>query len=224
MIYLDSGVFKAFSMKASFKDEDTQINQYTNDRKYYEELVGKWGHLSDLSFTKVTLTPEQQARLDLLNGSEAVNQGNFEGTFALFVEHGVVVPEEVKGCFLEGKGEEYKNTTLDYYRELKRQKFKAIRDAGTSAPINGVQVGRETDRETILGAVRNFDSLTLVDGKKPWIMADNSVQLLTKEQLAELDVLYSIRKDACFVKYTDAVNALQAAQSIEEVMAVQMPE
>jgi len=109
---------------------------------------------------------------------------------------------------------------LDFYREVKRLELKQIRAEGTVAPINNIQVGREEDRETIKGSIENWDLLVLTEGKKAWIMADNSVQLLTKAELQAVEPLYAVRKDQCFNAYGIAVEELKQASSIEDIMNV----
>ena len=52
--------------RVRFLDGDIERTHYTDDRRYYEQLIARHGHLSELRIEPLTLTPEQQQRLDSL--------------------------------------------------------------------------------------------------------------------------------------------------------------
>jgi hypothetical protein len=99
---------------------------------------------------------------------------------------------------------DYVNTTVapgarDYY--------KLMRDITIAAPINGVQVARLEDRENISGTIRKWDALGS-PAAIPWIMADNSVALLSKEDLIAIEDAYAQRKAMAFAEYQQRVAEL----------------
>ncbi len=58
------------SYRIRFLDNDIERTQYSDDRRYYEQLIAQHGHLSDLQIEPLTLTPEQQQRLDAIKGAD----------------------------------------------------------------------------------------------------------------------------------------------------------
>jgi len=108
---------------------------------------------------------------------------------------------------------------LSQVKEEKRSAFKALRDEEIAEPINGVQVGRLEDRENIEGAISRFETIA-PDGVN-WIMVDNSVVVLTKQDLQNVADEYAIRKAQIFNKYGTLSSALDKAETIDEVLAVE---
>lgn len=103
--------------------------------------------------------------------------------------------------------------------EEKRVKFKLLRDKEIAEPINGVQVGRVEDRENIQGAIDRFDTLA-TDGAIGWIMADNSIKMLTKLQLIDIADGYAIRKAQVFNNYGMLCLTLNEAETVEDIIAI----
>lgn len=224
MIKFTSNNYEFYPLKATFTDNGDPRTDYGDDRFYWEDLVGKWGHLNNLHIEQVQPTEEQAARLAVLNGLEAEHKSIYPAECSMFVEHGVIVEDE-EGCpFLQPLAEGYKGSTLGYFRELKRQELKEEREARTVAPINNVQVATRQDRERMEGALKSWELLEKnPDGTKNWIMVDNSVQPLTKEQLQAVVDGYTARVDQCFNAYGLAVYQLEQAQTVDEIMTVQLP-
>ena len=50
-------------------DNDVERTHYNDDRRYYEQLIAQHGHLADLRIEPLTLTAEQQQRLDAIKGA-----------------------------------------------------------------------------------------------------------------------------------------------------------
>lgn len=219
MIYFQNNEAQFYNTKATFTDSGHPVEQYTNDRVYYEDLVGKWGHLSNLVFEDVVPTEEQQSRLAALNALEFDNKSLWQGTCATFVEHGVIIPEAENP--LISLYPAYETTTLNFFREDKRQEFKQARDEAIAAPVNNVQVGRIEDRENVTGTISNWDALGLTTSIN-WVMADNTIQALSKADLEAVVVAYAQRKALLFSQYETAVNALNEASTIESILAVEM--
>ena len=223
MIKFTGNVASFYPLKVTFKDYEEERVQFTDSKKYYEDLGSKWGHITELRFSAVIPTVMQAERLGIVNSIVDDNKELNGGTYAEFVQLGGSLSElESLVPFLDTYKEEY----LDHFRELKRQELKVLRDEGTASPINGIQVGRSDDRENIKGAIDNWDALLLVEGKKGWVMADNSIQFLTKAELQAIEPLYSVRKDQCFNSYGITTAQLQEAQTVEEIMEItlQLPE
>lgn len=84
--------------------------------------------------------------------------------------------------------------------EINRQKLKEERDAKIAAPIQGVQVASVEDRENIQGTIRKWETLGNPPAI-PWTMADNSVSLLTKDDLIAIEDAYTLRKAQAFQEY-----------------------
>ena len=218
MIQFSNNIASILPTLATFTDNGNTIHQYTNDRNYYEDLVGKWGHLSNLVFTNVIPTDAQTDRLDILNNIEADYKENWGAECSMFVEHGIIIPDT--DCpFLQPLVNDYLEATLSHFRELRREELKAQRDEVVDSAINNVQVGRITDRENIQGTLANWDVLGLGDSIN-WTMADNTVQALSKEDLQAIYVGYATRKAQCFALYEQAILALHNANTIEDIMNV----
>jgi hypothetical protein len=219
MIYFQNNEAQFYTTKAIFTDTGRPVEQYTNDRQYYESLVGQWGHLSNLSFEDVVPTQSQQARLVELNNLEVPNKDLWQGTCATFVEHGIILPDDSSP--LSSLEPSYRESTLNFFREERRQILKQERDERISLPINNVQVGRIEDRENVTGTISNWDILGLTTSIR-WVMADNTLQDLSKADLEAVVIGYTQRKAQVFSAYQQAVMALQQASTIEEIMNVML--
>ena len=101
----------------------------------------------------------------------------------------------------------------------KREELKKLRDEKIAEPVNNVQVSRITDRENIQGTIANWDTLGLGETIN-WIMLDNTVQALSKADLEAIYIGYGLRKAQCFNLYEQAIAALNSANTIEEIEAV----
>lgn len=108
---------------------------------------------------------------------------------------------------------------LSQAKEERRSIFKEKRDEEIALPINNVQVGRLEDRENITGSINRFDELSQ-DGVIGWIMADNSVSMLTNQNLQDVSNAYSIRKAQVFSKYGLLCAQLEQAQTIDDVLMI----
>ena len=94
MIYFNGTEFVAHEYKATYTNaqDSEQRVKYASDKAYWNEFVSKWG--SNLVWQDVTLTTEQQARLDLIN-EQAHCCGQFDAQATLFVEQGVIHTDDV---------------------------------------------------------------------------------------------------------------------------------
>ena len=213
-----------YSLRADFYDNGEPRIQYGDDRTYWEDMVGRWGHFSGLIITPLHPLPDQESRLTALNNIEAENKENYPADCTLFVQYGVILEDAEDGCpFLQPLAEEYKESTLNYFREQKRQHLKTERIKKASAPINNVQVSRVEDRENVKDAIANWDILRKnSDGTKNWVMADNSVSPLSLADLQAVHDNYARRIDECFAAYEEAVLATHQAQTVADILAVEL--
>lgn len=221
MIHFQNNEAQFYTTKAVFTDAGHPVEQYTNDRQYYENLVGQWGHLSNLSFEDVVPTQSQQERLVELNNLDVPNKDLWQGTCATFVEHGIILPDDSSP--LSSLEPSYRESTLNFFREERRQVLKQERDERISLPVNNVQVGRVEDRESVTGTISNWDALGLTTSIR-WVMADNTLQDLSKSDLEAIVIGYAQRKAQTFSAYEQAVMVLHQASTIEEIMGVMLPE
>jgi hypothetical protein len=85
--------------------------------------------------------------------------------------------------------------------------------------INNFQIGRQQDRENIQGAIDKWDILTEGESRN-WIMADNSVKAVTKQELIDVSNAYAIRQNNVFGQYGILCTMLEMAADIDEVIAI----
>ncbi len=71
------------SYRIRFLDNDVERTHYSDDRRHFEQLIAQHGHLSDLQIEPLTLTPEQQQRLDAIKDA-----GLSTHDAAVYVQHG----------------------------------------------------------------------------------------------------------------------------------------
>ena len=167
-------------------------------------VVGRDGNFAGVVYT--TMTPEIKAHHEQYGQSFKLVKG--------LVEHENEETGEITYSEIQ--------MTVEESAAIKRQQLKAEREARTIAPINNVQVGRSEDRENINGVIDNWGSLGLTDAIE-WVMADNTVQPLTKAGLVAVKTGFTIRKAQCFAAYQQALEQLEQAQTAEEVLSIQLP-
>ena len=108
---------------------------------------------------------------------------------------------------------------LSQAKEEKRESLKKERDSMIAEDINNFQMGRQQDRENIQGAIDKWEILTEGDSRH-WIMADNSVKAVTKQELIDVSNAYAIRQNNVFGQYGILCTMLEMATDIEEVIAI----
>lgn len=106
MIYFDGNEFKPYALKATYFNEQDGVERvkYDNTQDYWNEFVAKWPHLKDLSWSNVTLTAEQQQRLDLLNQQPNCCEG-WDSQATLFVVDGIIYNDDYPPYLAELVGE-----------------------------------------------------------------------------------------------------------------------
>lgn len=105
MIYFNGTEFTAHKHKAVYTNsaDGKERVKYTSDKAYWEEFVSRWG--SGLEWADVSLTSEQQARLDLLNEQEQCC-AQWDAQASLFVDEGVIYTDDAPP-YLEALVREY---------------------------------------------------------------------------------------------------------------------
>lgn len=106
MIYFDGNEFKPYALKAAYFNEQDGVERvkYDNTQDYWNEFVAKWPHLKDLTWSNVTLTAEQQQRLDLLNQQPNCCGGS-DSQASLFVVDGIIYTDDHPPYLAELVGE-----------------------------------------------------------------------------------------------------------------------
>ena len=213
MITFKNNIASFYAMVATFMDYESVRTQYTNDKKYYEELCAKWGHLTNLSIGAVEPTAAQKERLAIVNAIIDDNKVLNGSTYAKFVEIGETDKLEI----LSEHAETYKEEALGHYREIKRKELQEQRDAAIASDINNIQVGRQKDRENIEKAIEYF-SITTDGDTRVWVMADNTTSDLTKAELTAALEGYWYRSDSEYKRYQAAVDHLATLTTVDEIM------
>ncbi|BCX79290.1 DUF4376 domain-containing protein [Campylobacter sp. 19-13652] len=106
-------------------------------------------------------------------------------------------------------------------KKLKREELKLERDAAISEPLNNVQVASGDDLRNIEGAILAFNRLAS-EGKLAWIMADNSVSKLNKEELEAIRDGYIDRKQKMFNAFALACAKLEMASLPSEISEIKL--
>ncbi len=101
---------------------------------------------------------------------------------------------------------------LDELREVQRSRLKVKRDMVVSSPISGIQVSTVVDRENITGVVNNWETVLGNPESVPWVTADNTVALVTKNELLEVTEAYVRRKSFAYGIYTQLLEQLSISQ------------
>ena len=210
MIKFKNNEASFYTLKATFNDYDTPRSHYTDDKKYYESLSAKWGHITGLTITPVTPTATQIGRLAIVNELTDDDKELNGGSYSLFVEYGLVdelaTLQDYKGAYID--------EVLDHYRELKRKELQALRDTIIASDIGNIQVGRQQDRENLEKAISDFDPDS---STRTWIMADNSTAQLTLQQLTDALEGYWYRLEDCFTVYGQAIEDLKLLTTVEDI-------
>lgn len=131
------------SYRIRFLDNDVERTHYSDDRRYFEQLIAQHGHLSDLRIDAVTLTPEQQQRLDAIKGA-----GLSAHDAAVYVQYGTTESDDT--AFFDAA------KLLDYHRAQVEPQVKAQRKAAEAlgVTLNGVHYdGSADNRQAIQEAL-----------------------------------------------------------------------
>jgi hypothetical protein len=131
------------SYRIRFLDNDVERTHYSDDRRHFEQLIAQHGHLSDLQIEPLTLTPEQQQRLDAIKDA-----GLSTHDAAVYVQHGTTESDDT--AFFDAA------KLLDYHRAQVEPQVKAQRKAAEAlgVTLNGVHYdGSADNRQAIQEAL-----------------------------------------------------------------------
>ena len=132
-----------YTYRIRFFDDDVERIKYSDDRRYYERLVGLHGHLSDLRVEAVTLTTEQKQRLGAIK-----DEGLSGHDASVYVRFGTTESEDT-GYFDADK-------LLTYRKNQVEPKIKAQRKAAEARGIthNGIRyAGDQGNRQALAEAL-----------------------------------------------------------------------
>lgn len=104
-----------YKLKVTFMDAGVKRAKYTDDRRYYDHLISKHGHLSGLEVEPLTLTLNQDARLNEIKsaGLDAHDAG-------VYVEHGTTESDDT-AFFDQLKLEAYRRAMVEPAVRAQRQ-------------------------------------------------------------------------------------------------------
>jgi len=153
MIEVKNNSFRFAKYKVTFKDEDVTRINYSSDRKQYENLVARWGHLTDLKFETVVPTLEQENRLDTVNNIEDGTKLQYPFEVNQFVQYNAVHPETDAEFLKVFITEETENNALKVLKtELKdavRQIRWEVETSGVS--VNGMDLRTDSNSQSRIG-------------------------------------------------------------------------
>ena len=86
MIIYENGEYTPCTYKVTLQNNGVEDVHYTNFRTYWEDMVAKHDHLTNLNFEEVTFSAEQDARLQEISGL-GIPQG-FQAEVKEYVENG----------------------------------------------------------------------------------------------------------------------------------------
>jgi|SRR5690554_127670 len=135
-----------YRFRVRFEDNGVERTHYTDDRRYFEQLVATHGHLSGLRIDPLTLTAEQQQRLD-----DIKSVGLTGHDAGVYVQHGTTESEDT-GYYDAAKIDAYHRSMVEPSVRYQR---KMAEEAGVA--INGVRYAgdagnRQALQEAILAA------------------------------------------------------------------------
>ena len=86
MVIYENGEYTPCTYKVTLQNNGVEDVHYTNFRTYWEDMVAKHDHLTNLNFEEVTFSAEQDARLQEISGL-GIPQG-FQAEVKEYVENG----------------------------------------------------------------------------------------------------------------------------------------
>ncbi len=148
MIYSNQGKFSFYAFLASFDSTEGKQKHYMNDKVQYEVMVKEFSYrFSNLYFSDVVPTQEQQDRLEVLNSIQAENKESWGDELTTFVQYGAIL-DSFNSQFLLDIKADYTETTERYLAnqgmEPVNAKIEALWNAADkyiSGYISGVAIG-----------------------------------------------------------------------------------
>lgn len=120
--------------RVRFLDNGVERTHYCDDRRYYEQLIAQHGHLTELKIEPLTLTAEQQQRLD-----EIQHAGLTAHDASVYVRYGTTESDDT--------GYYHPDKIGDYHRAQVEPQVKAQRKAAEAlgVTLNGVHYDGSAD-------------------------------------------------------------------------------
>ena len=132
--------------KVRFYDNDVERTHYADDRRYFEQLIAQHGHLSDLQIEPLTLTPEQQQRLDAIKDA-----GLSTHDAAVYVQHGTTESDDT-AFFDAAKLLDYQRAQVEPQVKAQRKKAEALGVAVNGIRYDGSPENRQAMQEALTAA------------------------------------------------------------------------
>lgn len=200
MIYHNGNTYTFHTLRASFLDEGRRRIVPTSDRQHWEKMVGAWGHLENLSFTPITLTEDQESRLQEVNAENIPNV--FQGEVSNYVTHNAVSQEVEHPFFQSLITDERVENYAKVVKESVKDEVRHIRwlkeTAGTS--VNGISIRTDQNSQQRIGnlvtnmlADEEADSFDFEAEHGVWIEVD-------RETAISIGKAVSKHVQACFTR------------------------
>jgi len=136
-----------YRFRVRFLDNGIERVHYTDDRRYYEQLIASHGHLSDLKIDPVSLTAVQQQRLDQIKAA-----GLSGHEVSVYVQHGTTESDDT-GFFDASKLTMYQRSLVEPVIRVQRKDAEA-----SGVMLNGVRyAGDQSNRQALQEAIMSAD-------------------------------------------------------------------
>lgn len=134
------------SYRIRFLDNDVERTHYSDDRRYFEQLIAQHGHLSDLRIDTVTLTPEQQQRLDAIQDA-----GVSTHDAGVYVQYGTTESDDT-AFFDAAKLIDYRRAQVEPQVKAQRKKAEALGVTLNGIRYDGSPENRQAMQEALTAA------------------------------------------------------------------------
>jgi len=152
-----------YTYRIRFFDDDVERIKYSDDRRYYERLVGLHGHLSDLRVEAVTLTTEQKQRLGAIK-----DEGLSGHDASVYVRFGTTESEDT-GYFDADKLLTYRKNQVEPKIKAQRKAAEALGVVSSGIRYAGDPSNRQALSEALMaaedGGMPTFDTWKDSDGE-----------------------------------------------------------
>ena len=132
--------------RVRFLDNDVERTHYSDDRRYYEQLIAQHGHLADLRIEPLTLTAEQQQRLDAIKGA-----GLSAHDAAVYVQYGTTESDDT-AFFDAAKLLDYQRAQVEPHVKAQRKKAEALGVTVNGIRYDGSPENRQAMQEALTAA------------------------------------------------------------------------
>lgn len=221
MIEVKNNAFQFAKYKVTFKDEDVTRTNYSSDRKQYENLVARWGHLTDLKFENVVPTLEQKNRLDTINDIEDEIKFQYPFEVNQFVQYNAVHPETDAEFIKVFLTEETENNALEVLKTEMKDAARQIRWEVETGGIsfNGISLRTDEQSQVRVGnlistVLADPDSLEFDFESQPGVWVT-----ISRDEAVAIGKAVSHHVQACFTRCKELHNEISNAtfETLENV-------